>query len=177
MTKFLYGFKKIRKGLTYFGMRLNRAPGQEGQGHTGCENNYCDGLRVCVCIVHAGTYRARKDIGPSHRCDSCWCRARKDKANQFTKIMVVMVFVVVFVLCKHACTMPGRTIGTCQGACFHTTKGRRVRRGSWVAGECETRVEWQEAKQKRDGLTRWWVGNKARASSWGNGGGPQQMRE
>ena len=150
MTKVLYGFTRVQKRLTYFGMRLNRAPGQEGQGHTGCENNCCDGLRVCVCIVHAGTYRARKDIGPGHRCDSCWCRARKDKGNQFTKIMVVMVFVVVFVLCKHACTMPGRTIGTCQGACFHTTKGRRVRRGSWVAGECETRVQRKEAKQKRE---------------------------
>ena len=150
MTKFLYGSKRIRKRLTYFGMRLNRAPCLEGQGHTGCENICYVDIRICVCIVHASTDRARKDSGTGHRCDSCWCRARKDKGNQFTKAMVVMVFVVVFVLCKHACTVPGRRSAHAIGARVHTAEVRPVRRGSWVAGECETRVLRKEGKQKRE---------------------------
>ena len=42
-------------------------------------------------------------------CDSTVYRARKDKGIQVAKIIVVMVFAFVFVLCMQARTVPGRT--------------------------------------------------------------------
>ena len=94
-------------------------------------------------------YRARKDIGTGQRYDSCLYRARKDRGKQATQRLVVIVCVFVFVLCMHACTVPGRTSAHAIGAHFQTAEVRRVCRRRGLAGECETRVQREDGKQKR----------------------------